>query len=82
MYLYRPENLFHWGKVTVPVPDHRAGSIRFFDVEIIVVVIVLVDNADTERSGVAKGAIVHPVHIEVGKDAFIPAGTQKNIDFF
>ena len=41
------------------------GSIGYLNIIMIIVVIVLIDDADAERMRIAKSAIIDPGHIQV-----------------
>ena len=53
------EDLFQFQSV-------QPGSICFFYIKVIVVIIVLIYDANTKRFGVSKSTIIYPVDIQIG----------------
>ena len=56
--------------------------IGYFDIVMVVVIIEFIDNADPERVGVSKGAIIDACHIEVAGKTQVAFGFQYRIDLY
>ena len=56
---------FVGGKELFEFQSVDAGCVRFLDVKVVVVVVVLIDDADPEGPGVSESAVVNPVHVKV-----------------
>ena len=60
---------FVGGKELFEFQSVDAGCIRFLDVKVVVVVVVLIDDADPEGPGVSESAVVNPI-LEKGSVEF------------
>lgn len=58
----------------------NTGSIRQFDIVMVLIVVELIDDPDPERVGVAETAVIDPGHIQVFDKTEVAFGFQGGID--
>ena len=59
VYFVGGEELFEFKTI-------KPGRVGFFNIKVVVIIIVLIHNPYAEGSGIPKGAVIHPVDIKVG----------------
>ncbi len=57
-----------------------AGGVRLFDVEVVLVVVAGVYDADAKRLGVSKYAVVDAVDVKVLHDGLVAPRSQDRVD--
>ena len=59
-----------------------AGGVGFFDVKIILIIVVRIDDADAKRRGVPEGAVVDAVHVKVAHHGEIAVNLEQSVNEF
>ena len=60
----------------------EAGGVGFFDVKVILIIIVRIDDADAKRRGVAEGAVVDAVHVKVTHHGEVTVNFEQSVNEF
>lgn len=60
----------------------NSRGIRFFDVEVILIVVAGIDDPDSERLGVSECAIIDAIHVEMMDNREVAARFDNGIDLF